>query len=250
MGDFMINEASNVLRDAKTARGEVITLVDSRFNEKNRRDVIFLLTCAYMTVDFLGGRPRVKEFYEYAVGHQQELLALAHEFDTAITRFNETANKTIPPDFQNTFAVRSPRKLGPSGTIPLFLGNGAVQPKAAIIEFLAGLKAFADQHDYMMNSERAEHDDLLLETIHTTGQWSRLHLDAIDAKHFLATFMIDLYPMMLQRTGRYAELDTDELVRALCESLDSKSDFFRLIREQGWFTEEEFTPGFLRNVGL
>ncbi|MCL4390351.1 MAG: hypothetical protein M1484_05170 [Patescibacteria group bacterium] len=229
----------------KTAREEAIAIADPRFEGADRRDVVFLLTCVNLARAALRDRPNFNGFYGYAVNNQEELLLLARQFDQAIGGFNQTAGSSVDPKFQNTLAERAEDKLGPAGTIPLFLGNGVVKSKEALTQLSAGEKALRAQGQFMKNSERAINDPEFLQEITESGEWSRIHLTAIDFKHFLAMFIIDLYPMMLQRTGQYREMDSDELVRALCEQLDPKSECFRLIRDQGWINESEFSKKFV-----
>jgi len=109
----------------------------------------------------------------------------------------------------------------------------------------------------MKNSEDARDDKELHRTIHSSsgelaGQWSELHLNAKTPKHFLATFMVDLYPAMLvcwlQNSGGHSELETDELVRALCENMNPESELFYLINDQGWIDDEGFSEEFRKNL--
>ena len=237
-----------VSESIKSARTEARLQVSLEFEGKDRRDVVFLLTLANMIKIALKDRPNVIEYLQQleTPEGQREILSLAQEFDQAIDNFNKTAgNKNIDPKFENILGVRIENKLGLDGTIPQLLGEGVIRPHDAVEEFKAGEQTLEAQNTYMSNSEKAEHDEEFLKEIRESGKWSRLHLDAKSPKHFLATMIIDLYPGMLRRTGRYQELDTDELVRALCESLDSKSEFFRLIKEQGRFTKEEFSAEFV-----
>lgn len=237
--------------EVKSARADAYSQISPEFESKDKRDIVFLLTLGNMAESALKERPNVKEYLQYmrTSEGQREILSLAREFDLAIIKFNQTAgSENIDPSLINTMAVRSENKLGLDGTIPPLLGNGTIRPHDAIREFEAGEETLADQNRYMDNSERAKNDERFLEEIRETGKWSRLHLDARSPKHFLATLIIDLYPGMLRRTGRYKELDTDELVKALCESLEPKSEFFRLIKEQGWFTEDEFSGDFVKEA--
>lgn len=244
----MEREISN---SVKSARTDAYLQVSPEFEERDKRDMVFLLTLGNMVETSFEGRPNVKEYLQYmrTLEGQREILSLAREFDLAIIKFNQTAgSENIDPSLINTMAVRSENKLGLDGTIPPLLGNGTIRPHDAIREFKAGEETLADQNIYMNNSELADNDERFLEEIRKTGKWSRLHLDARSPKHFLATLIIDLYPGMLRRTGRYKELDTDELVRALCESLEPKSEFFRLIKGQRWFTEDEFSSYFVKEA--
>ncbi len=232
----------------RSYKREAESLVSKVFEGQEKRDVTFLLTCTLMAKDQLKERQRIERFVNYTVEHQEELLALAHEFDSAVTSFNQTATVAVNPDLSNTISVRKEDKLG-SGKIPLLLGEGAVRPKEAFRQIKAGQRAFDAQNMYMKNSEFAQNDKELYDVIHNKGSWSEIHLNAKSPKHFLATFIIDLYPGMLRRTGMYGpELDTDELVRALCENLDPESEFFKLIKDQSWFEDEDFSPAFRKNV--
>ena len=234
----------------KSARADAYNQVSSEFEGKDKRDVVFLLTLANMANNALKDRSNVSDYLkrlETSEG-QTELLSLAKEFDQAIDNFNRTAGQEVDDKFENILEVRSEDKLGRNGTIPQLLGKGTIRPHEAVQEFKSGEQTLSAQNTYMNNSEIAEHNNDFLKQITESGKWSRLHLNAKSPKHFLATLLIDLYPGMLRRTGRYGEVDTDELVRALCESLDSKGEFFKLIKDQGWFTEEEFSKEFVDTI--
>lgn len=238
--------------NVRSARVDTYSQVSTKFKGKDKRDVIFLLTLANMTKNALSDRPNVGDYLKplETLDGQREILFLAKEFDQAIDNFNKTAGQEVDDKFENILEVRKEDKIGMNGTIPQFLGEGIIRPHKAIQEFKAGEQTLSAQNTYMSNSEIAEHDNKFLKQITESGKWSRLHLNAKSPKHFLATLLIDLYPGMLRRTGRYGEVDTDELVRALCESLNKRSGFFKLIKEQNWFTEEEFSKEFIKDIPI
>jgi len=246
----MTAEVTGVIEQVKPFREEAKRFVDTKFQGRDKRDVVFLLTLASMARDALKDRQRINDFFDYAVEHQDEVLSLARQLDETITALNvTTGDKPIDSSHINSLAVRNERKLGRDGILPLFLGEGVVKPKQAIQELEAAAGAFRDQNKYMRDREEASGDNEKLQKVYDSGEWSELHINAISGRHFLATFMIDLYPMMLRRTGMYGEdLDTDEFVRALCENLDPKSEFFKLIKEQGWFVEGEFSKEFVEKA--
>lgn len=222
-------------------------LSDEFTDSRDKRDALFLLTAVMVAQDMLLGRKGVKEFFDYAIDkdHQREILALAREFDEAIGAFNKTADGEIDSALANTISVRENGKLG-NGRIPLFLGEHQVRPREAVAQIEAGIDAFVAQDKYMENSEN------LGDAAQESGEWSELHLNAKSPKHFLGTFMVDLYPGMLRRwlqsteadKNKHEDLDTDELVRALCENISPNSELFRLINDQGWFNDDTFSEEF------
>jgi hypothetical protein len=207
-----------------------------------------LLTAVEMVGGLLSGRENIKEYCHWAelTENQPTLLKLTREFDQAITRFNSTAGPQIDEEkYINASEVKSEDKLG-TEVIPEFLGRETSGPRRTIETVKAGMKALLDQNWYMANSEDARQDDELRRVIHESGQWSEIHLRAKSPKHFWAMALVDLYPGLLKRTRRYGmDLDTDELVRSVCEFLDPHSELFNLIKEQGWFTSDEFSQKWL-----
>jgi hypothetical protein len=235
--DYLINRA-----EAK------YELSDEFTDPQDKRDVLFLLTAVMLAQDKLLYRKGVKEFFNYAMDkkNQQELLNLAREFDVAIDKFNQTANTDVNQSHINTISVRGDSKLG-NERIPLLLGERQVRPREAVDQIDAGINALVAQDGYMRRSEemggKAKEDE---------GGWSELHLNAKSPKHFLATFMVDLYPGLVRRwlqrsdegETKYQNFDTDELVRALCENMDPKSELFNLINEQHWFDSDDFSSAY------
>ena len=246
-------EESIVSLAIHSARVDARDIVSERFvDSKDKRDMTFLLTCVGMVRHFLGKRPRVTAFCDWAEAEQNQpvFLNLAREFDRTIEAFNDTAEEEYSAaEYKNTAATRAANKLGTSGKIPLFLGDGAVRPKQAVAEFQAGLEALFDQRTYMSNIEKAVTDEEK-QSVYNSGEWSELHLKAKTPEHFWTTVLMDLVPMMYRRTDRYGELDTDELVRALCENLDPKTRLFELIKDQWGFSHEEYSQEFLDKRGF
>jgi hypothetical protein len=242
-------------------REEAKHVVSDSVPDADKRDTLFILTAVMVAQDKLKDREGTSKFFDYAINHQEKLLSLAREFDGAIKAFNGTTDAaTIDPSYVNTISVREKRKLGDE-RIPLFLGEHRVRPKEAIGQMQAGVDALTAQNKYMKNSEDARTNEELLKAIHSdsgelAGQWSELHLHPESPKHFLATFIVDLYPGLLSRwlqstkegKVKQEDLDTDELVRALCENMDPKSELFKLINEQGWFDDNTFSPEFRAGI--
>lgn len=135
-------------------------------------------------------------------------------------------------------------------------------PLSLLEEDAPFVQAVSDLNVYMWNSEKAEaekakHGQIVSEKLRTEielkGRWSRLHLDAIDAEHFVAMLVVDLIPMIITRSPGYQFLNTDQLTRAICETLATKnpdSKLLKLIFDQGWFTNDgnQFSEAFLEGL--
>jgi len=245
----MTESISNEIKDARKLAN---TEVSSELVGLDRRNAVFLLTLVNIAEKALGERENIKGYLGYAKTPegQKELLSLAGDFDTAIQKLNSTAGKEIESKHSNTKVVRQETRLGQE-VIPQLLSENFL-PHAAILQFEKGEETLSKQNSYMKNSESARTNEALATQIKEEGNWSEIHLNAIDSKHFLATLLVDLYPGMvrryLQASGRHEDLDTDELVRAICEQMDQKSKRFKLIKDQGWFTEEEFSKEFVDSI--
>ncbi len=115
------------------------------------------------------------------------------------------------------------------------------------------LRAVNSLETYMQNTDQNNEEQIAL------GNWSRLHINAIDSKHFVGTLVADLMAMIIARDRKFKFLDSDLLCRAVLETmLDdrytlkyNRRELLRLIYDQGWFTTEgdQFHPEIVEKAG-
>lgn len=179
-------------------------------------------------------RDELTELPQYLNNNQIDILGLIGDFTSGLEHLYSLLMKRNPydvdPEFTNIQKLKNCL-----ATKDLYL-----IPPNRLKDRLSFNFAVNDLSRYMKNVEEGNQEEI------DKGNWSRLHLDAIDSRHFVGTLVADLMAMTITRNTKFRFIEADLLCRAVLEAMvdddyileHNRRELLRIIYDQGWFTTE------------
>ncbi|MBI4226004.1 hypothetical protein HY612_02720 [Candidatus Roizmanbacteria bacterium] len=198
------------------------------------------------------GQKNLQGLEKFLVEQESDVFDLVGEFNEGFASLNaHLAREDLGTEYANIWGIKaalSGKKI--SAVTPLLRTDKSNNEQLEDVR--AFRRAVRDLKIYMNNSEQAAKERTenngsivtasLREEVEEYQHWSELHLHAIDAEHFVGTVIADLMAMAITRMKEFNFLDSDQLVRAVCETMlisNPDARILRLIFDQGWFSTQD-----------